>query len=93
MLDSDPYKRAKLIDELLASPEYGKLFARQWADLLIKRDFDSNKRLDTEPFVNWMAGKLNQGAGWDAIVHDILTASGKEADTPQALFYLANQDN
>jgi Protein of unknown function (DUF1549)/Protein of unknown function (DUF1553) len=93
LLDGDPHKRAKLIDELLASPEYGKLFARQWADLLIKRDFDSNKRLDTEPFVKWMAGQLNQGAGWDAIVREILTASGKEADTPQALFYLANQDN
>jgi hypothetical protein len=93
LLDSDPYKRAKLIDELLASPEYGRLFARQWADLLIKRDFDSNKRLDTEPFVNWLAGKFNSSAGWDTIVRDILTASGKEADTPQDLFYLANQDN
>jgi hypothetical protein len=93
LLDGDPYKRAKLIDELLSNPAFGKLLARQWADLLIKRDFDSNKRLDTEPFVTWMAGKLNQGAGWDGIVRDILTASGKEADTPQALFYLANQDN
>jgi hypothetical protein len=93
LLDGDPFKRSKLIDELLASPEYGKLFARQWADLLIKRDFDSNKRLDTAPFVNWMAGQLNQGAGWDGIVRDILTASGKEADTPQSLYYLANQDN
>ncbi len=93
LLDSDPYKRAKLIDELLASPEYGQLFGRQWADLLIKRDFDSNKRLDAEPFVGWLAGKLNQGAGWDGIVRDILTASGKEEATPQALYYLANQDN
>jgi hypothetical protein len=93
LLDNDPHKRAKLIDELLASPTYGKLFARQWADLIIKRDFDSNKRLDTEPFIHWMAGKLNQGAGWDAIVRDILTASGKEETTPELLFYLANQDN
>jgi hypothetical protein len=93
LLDGDPHKRAKLVDELLASPAYGRLFARQWADLLIKRDFDSNKRLDTEPFVNWLAGKFNDGARWDKIVRDILTASGKEADTPQALFYLANQDN
>ena len=78
---------------MLASPEYGRLFARQWADLLVKRDFDSNKRLDTGPFTNWLAGKLNAGAGWDAIVREILTASGLESDTPQALFYLANQDN
>jgi hypothetical protein len=93
LMDADPQKRAKLIDELLTRPEYGKLFARQWADLLIKRDFDSNKRLDTAPFVNWLADKLSNGAGWDAVVRDILTSSGKEADTPQAIFYLANQDN
>ncbi|HEX4589167.1 MAG TPA: DUF1549 domain-containing protein [Gemmataceae bacterium] len=93
LMDGDPQKRAKLIDELLSRPEYGQLFARQWADLLIKRDFDSNKRLDTGPFTNWLAGKLNAGAGWDAIVRDILTASGNESETPQDLFYLANQDN
>jgi hypothetical protein len=93
LMDSDPHKRAKLIDELLASDAYGKLFARQWADLLIKRDFDSNKNLNTEPFVTWMAGKLNKGTGWDAIVRDVLTATGKEGETPTTLFYLANQDN
>jgi hypothetical protein len=93
LLDSNPYKRAKLIDELLASPAYGRHFARQWADLLIKRDFDSNKNLRTEPFVTWLADQLNKGRGWDAIVRDILTTSGPESDTPAALFYLANQDN
>jgi hypothetical protein len=93
LMDSDPYKRAKLIDELLASPAYGKLFAREWADLLIKRDFDSNKNLNTDPFATWLADRLNKGAGWNAIVRDILTASGKESDTPASLFYLANQDN
>jgi hypothetical protein len=93
LMDSDPYKRAKLIDELLASPEYGKLFARQWSDLLIKRDFDSNKNLNTEPFTKWMAEKLNKGTGWNTIVQDVLTSTGKEAETPTSLFYLANQDN
>jgi hypothetical protein len=93
LMDSDPHKRAKLVDELLAGDAYGKLFAREWADLLIKRDFDSNKNLNTEPFVKWMAGKLNKGTGWDAIVRDILTVTGKEADTPATLFYMANQDN
>src|SRR5205807_385782 len=54
-LDSgDPYKRSKLIDELLASPGYGRHFANLWTDLLVKRDFDSNKNLKTAPFVAWL---------------------------------------
>lgn len=93
LMDSDPHKRAALIDELLASPAYGKHFARHWSELLIKRDFDSNKNLKTEPFTNWLAGKFNEGVGWDAIVSEILTTSGNEAEFPATLFYLANQDN
>jgi hypothetical protein len=92
-MDGDPYKRARLIDELLASPEYGKHFARQWADLLVKRDFDSNKNLNTAPFVAWLADRFNKDVGWNAIVRDILTTTGKEADAAATLFYLANQDN
>src|SRR5439155_19521776 len=66
LLDADPHKRAKLIDELLASPAYGRHFAAIWADLLIKRDFDSNKNLPTEPFVAGLAEGFNPGQGWAA---------------------------
>lgn len=93
LLDGDPYKRAKRIDALLDSPAYGRHFAHEWADLLIKRDFDSNKRLNTEPFVSWLAGRFNENEGWDKIVMEMLTAQGKDEDTPQNLFFAANQDN
>lgn len=93
LLDADPHKRTRKIDDLLDSPAYGRQFARIWADLLIKRDFDSNQRLNTEPFVNWLASRFNDNKGWDAIVTTILTSSGKDADNPANLFYHANQDN
>jgi hypothetical protein len=93
LLDSDPYKRAAVIDELLDSPAYGKHFAHTWADLLIKRDFDANRNLRTEPFVAWLSGRFNNGAGWNGIVTDILTARGTESDASPVLFYLANQEN
>jgi hypothetical protein len=93
LLDADPTKRARLIDELLASKEHGVFFARIWADLLIKRDFDSNRGLKTGPFVNWLADQFNKNAGWDQIVRDMITATGPEESAPQTLFILANQDN
>ncbi|MFO0807231.1 MAG: DUF1549 domain-containing protein [Gemmataceae bacterium] len=93
LLSGDPLKRAKLIDELLDSPAYGRHFARIWADLLVKRDFDSNKNLKTDDFTTWLAGEFNANAGWDKTVKSLLTASGPAESTPQALFYLANQDN
>src|SRR4051794_12055887 len=49
-LDSkDADKRAKLIDELLASDNYGKNFAIQWSDLIVKRD-EMNRGLQTAAF-------------------------------------------
>ena len=58
LADSDPYKRAKLIDELLASPDFGRHLARIWADMLIKRDFDTNKNIRPTAFVTWMAEQI-----------------------------------
>jgi hypothetical protein len=93
LLDSDPTKRAKLIDELLDSPDHGLFFARLWADLLVKRDFDTNRGLQTDGFIKWLAGRFNESAGWDQIVRDMITASGQEGSVPQTFFIMANQDN
>jgi hypothetical protein len=93
-LDSDdPYKRARLIDELLAGPDYGRHFARAWADLLVKRDFDNNKNLKTAPFINWLAAQLDANRGWDRVVADMITATGREDRVPETFFLMANQDN
>jgi Protein of unknown function (DUF1549)/Protein of unknown function (DUF1553) len=93
LADTDPQKRPKLIDELLASDDFGKHFAMIWADMLIKRDADTNRGLRTDTFVTWLAKQFNDNKGWDKIVTDMVTASGKIEDAPQTLFVLANQDN
>lgn len=93
LADTDPTKRAKLIDELLASDAYGKHFAAIWTDALIKRDADTNRGLKTEDFTAWLAKQFNENRGWDKIVTEMITASGKVDDHPATLFVLANQDN
>src|SRR5262249_20256158 len=89
----DPYKRSRLIDELLASSNYGQHFANVWCDLIVKHDFDNNKNLKTEAFVSWLAEQFNQDKAWDKIVTALLTADGKEEQNPATFFLLANQDN
>jgi hypothetical protein len=93
LASQDSFKRSKLIDELLASPEYGHNFAHLWTDLLIKRDFDNNKNLKSEPFADWLAQEFNQNRSWDKIVTEMVTATGKEEQSPATFFVLANQDN
>jgi hypothetical protein len=87
-LDSkDPQKRAKLIDELLASPEYGKHQADIWQALMLPRTSD-NRNLNREPLTKWLEENFNANKPWDAMVTDIVTASGT-SDKNGAVTYWA----
>lgn len=89
----DPDKRRKLIDELLASPQYGKHFGTIWHGLIAPRQLKellNEQPVDSEPLAGWLAEQFNQNRGWNTVVRDILTAEGSPADTPQAFFILVN---
>lgn len=91
-LDSkDPARRQKLIEELLASPDYGRNFGIIWRNLILKRD-EANRDLDLTPLSDWLAKNFNQGRGWNEIVADMLLGAGSTNDKPQLLFYVANRD-
>ena len=93
-LDSrDPYKRARLVDELLASPEFGQHFAQIWTDTLVKRDLDNNRGLQTDGFSTWLAGQFNKGTGWNKVVSAHAHGRGPGRPAPATFFFLANQDN
>ncbi len=98
-LDSrDPDKQAKLIDELLASPDYGFHFADVWCDRINVKDLPIYR----EPFIDWLGASFNAGRGWDEIVFDMLTAEGGfnfitrgkrlGSTEPQALYLLLNTE-
>ena len=89
-LDSqDTAKRAKLIDELLASPEYGKHSANLWQALLLPRNSD-NRRLQFQPMHDWLEKSFNENKPWDKMVHELLTASGAQDKNGAVTFFLAN---
>jgi len=77
-LDSrDSDKRRKLIDELLASDDYGRHFAVIWHKLMIAKTSENYRRVHHDRFKAWLADSFNQGRGWDRIVYDLLTAEGQ----------------
>jgi ferric-dicitrate binding protein FerR (iron transport regulator) len=87
----DPDKRRKLIDELLAGPDYGRHFATVWRNLIVPRSEATGvKGQPRDDFSPWLAGQFNRNRGWDRIVSDLLTAEGPLADNPQSAFVMAN---
>src|SRR5262249_24289099 len=98
-LDSkEPDKRSRLIDELLASPQFGGYLAELWCERIVSRDLPVEK----EPVIRWLADGLNQGRGWDAAAIHLLTAEGTfrvpgrgnrgSANDPLAFFLLVNTE-
>jgi hypothetical protein len=91
-LDSkDSQKRRKLIDELLASPNYGQHFGTIWNDLIVKRDAN-NRAMNTSPFKKWLADSFNENRGWDKVVRDMLVSEGTVEQSAPTTFYVAHRD-
>jgi hypothetical protein len=89
-LDStDPDKRAKLIDELLASPAFGRHMADIWQGLLIQAD-SNNRRVSFDALHGWLEKSFNENKAWDKLVTDLVTASGPQNDNGAVTFFLAN---
>jgi len=88
-LDSnDPDKRSKLVDELLANPDYGRHMADIWQALLLSKN-STARRLDTGVFVDWLAHEFNENRPWDSIVREIVTAKGAQDKNPATTFWLS----
>jgi hypothetical protein len=84
--DSRPDKRARLVDDLLASPRYGEYLADVWQNNLISPLADDHRKR-SEQFRQWLAGQFNSRT-WDRIASDLLTATGKMEDNPAVIYLI-----
>ena len=88
---TDPQKRAKYIDALLASPGYGWHFATIWRELI--QPHDNAMKGGRDDFTPWLADQFNANRGWNQIATDMLTVDGKIRELPQAGFIVANSES
>jgi hypothetical protein len=91
-LDSqDAAKRAKLIEQLLASKEYGKYQADIWRGLLLPRTSDNRFFLRYYTHLErWLEESFNANKPWDRMARELLTASGPADKTGPVAYFLAN---
>ena len=88
-LDStDPDKRRKLIDELLASQDFGRHLADLWRPLLAPRD-PANTKPQVDKFSPWLAEQFNRNRGWDALAKELVGATGDVKDRPETTFLMS----
>lgn len=86
--DASPDKRARLVDSLLQRPQWAAVQAMAWADTLLV-DGERMEPKGAHQLATWLRERFAAGAPFDAIVRDLLTASGASYATPPANYWLA----
>ncbi|HEV3437262.1 MAG TPA: DUF1549 and DUF1553 domain-containing protein [Gemmata sp.] len=87
---NDTDKRAKLLDELLADPNYGRRMADIWTAKLFPRD-SGNRLVQREPLHKWFEEEFNKNVSWNQLVTSLITATGEVDTNPEVTYYLANR--
>ncbi len=89
----DPHKRAALIDELLARPEFADYWSLKWCDLLrVKSEFPINLWPNAvQTYHRWIRDALRRNQPYDEFARELLTASGSNFRVAPVNFYRAVQ--
>ncbi|MBX7167728.1 MAG: DUF1553 domain-containing protein [Pirellulales bacterium] len=90
--ESDPEKRTKWIEQLLASGDYADYFANKWAAVLRNKRRDAAGMHGTYAFHDWIRESLYFNKPYDQIVREVLTASGEIAANPPVAWYREVKD-
>lgn len=89
---TDPEKRQKLIDSLLARPEYGQYWARLWRDR-VAVPIGAGEGLNgpfTANFHKWLSDEFNNNRPWNELVREMIIVEG---DGPAVAFVRQSIDD
>jgi hypothetical protein len=79
LADATPDKRAKLVDALLADPQYAKWMAVRVDVMLMERRGEVHTK--ALPWREWLEESVRANKPWDALVRELLTADGADEKT------------
>jgi len=84
-------KRFRLIDQLLARPEYADFWALKWSDLL-RNEERALDRKGVQDFHHWIRQSFATNKPLDQFARELVSARGSTYLNPAANYYRANRD-
>jgi Protein of unknown function (DUF1553)/Protein of unknown function (DUF1549) len=91
LADPSPEKRAKLIDALLARPEFVDYWTYKWSDLLLVSSRKISPRA-VRTFSNWVRGAVASNLPWDRFARELVTARGSTLENGAANYFVLHKD-
>jgi hypothetical protein len=88
LADTTPQKekREKLVDELLASPDYVEYWANRWADLL-QCSSESLGQKAVWQYKDWIRQSIRENKPYNKFVQEVLLAEGNAYKNPAVNYY------
>lgn len=87
--DSRPDKRRRLIAHLLTKPSHATHFANLWKNALLPAENNVVRFGGDQGFQAWLQGQFADNKPYDAMVKDLLLATGQANQVGPALYYTA----
>ena len=78
LASTDPDKRKKAVEALLASPEYSEHWMNYWDDVLMGREV-KGPVVDRVAFRYWLRARFEANSPWDRMVRDLVSATGQNS--------------
>ncbi len=91
LADSSTDKRARLIDQLLARPEFVDYWAYKWSDLLLVTS-ERLKPAAMWSYYHWIRNNVAANTPWDQFARNLVTATGSTLQNGAANFFVLHQD-
>jgi hypothetical protein len=91
LADTDPKKRERLVDSLLARPEFVDYWSYKWSDLLLVSSRKLPKRAMIA-FSGWIRDAVATNKPWDRFAREILTATGSTLDNGAGNYFVLHTD-
>jgi hypothetical protein len=89
--DTRPDKRPRLVDGLLARPEWVDFWAMNLCDLLEnrkERDHDVRGAKNVRAFHAWVRNQLAANRPWNQVARDLIVAAGDSTTHPEIGYYI-----
>jgi len=89
--DQAPDKRDKVIEQLLARPEFVDYWTYKWSDLLLING-QKLRPAAVKAYYEWIHKQVAANTPWDQFVTQIVTAQGSSVENGATNFYALHQD-
>ncbi|MDG3006809.1 DUF1549 domain-containing protein [Paludisphaera mucosa] len=91
VVDKSPDKRARLIDELLKSPEYARNWSRYWREVVqFHASNPAAAQVRYDLLETWLAEQFERNRPWDEIASGLIRGTGRTDENGAANFSAAH---